>query len=232
MFTGLAKIYCDEGSPGAAPFMADPRLAVAAYDAGCCDDELLALTSERGMLAEQAAYLVKRGDAGRRAEVVHGGPAPCGPHRRHGAPCRRHGTVLAHHGAATVWAPPWGRHRVGPPWGRHRVGPLTAVLEKLVLDDDAGARVGDSRYQQNLQNLLLKTTIRGRREKLMAYISRLSNYDHDEVAEYALKEGLHEEAFAVYRRKEGGELRAMQVLLNNVQSVERAKEYAAEVRSR
>lgn len=242
MFTGLAKIYCDEGSPGAAAFMvehagrfdargvglhcadADPRLAVAAYDSGCCDDELLALTSERGLMQEQAAYLVKRRDASLWAKVL-----------QEGADARRRQELVdvvvssalpASRDADEVSAAVVAFIRAGLP------EQLTAVLEKLVLDDDAGARVGDSRYQQNLQNLLLKTTIRGKRDRLMGYISRLTNYDHDEVAEYALKEGLHEEAYAVYRRKTGGELRAMQVLLNNVQSVDRAREYAGEVRSR
>jgi clathrin heavy chain len=64
----------------------------------------------------------------------------------------------------------------------------------------------------------------------MDYINRLDNYDADEIAETALKEQykLYEEAFVIYK-KYNQNAKAIDVLLNRVQSIERAADFAEKV---
>jgi len=63
---------------------------------------------------------------------------------------------------------------------------------------------------------------------VMDYINRLDNYDGSEIAKIALGEPycLFEEAFLIYK-KANLNSEAMDVLLTNIESIERAQEYAA-----
>eukprot|EP01062_Namystynia_karyoxenos_P039152 TRINITY_DN28473_c0_g1_i1.p1 TRINITY_DN28473_c0_g1~~TRINITY_DN28473_c0_g1_i1.p1 ORF type:complete len:1684 (+),score=694.99 TRINITY_DN28473_c0_g1_i1:92-5053(+) len=238
MYTGLAKIYCDADAERALAFIRDcagrfdaqavgrhcagreAALACAAYEAGQCDAELLQLTTERGMLPELADYLTKRHDPELWASVLTGEEHAA--HREALVEAVISRSLPAARDAGEVSAVVKALMQAGMD------AQLTRALEKLLLDD--GPRpFGDNKY---LQNLLMHTTIRGKRDRLGEYIQLLTNFDHGEVAKVALQNGLHEEAFEIFKRKEGGAPRAMQVILQNVGSVARARDYAIEAQSK
>jgi len=99
---------------------------------------------------------------------------------------------------------------------------LIELLEKIVLHNS------DFNKNRNLQNLLILTAIKADKARVMDYINRLDSYDGPEIAKIALGEpyGLFEEAFIIYKKANlNGE--AMDILLNNIESMERAQEFAA-----
>jgi len=100
---------------------------------------------------------------------------------------------------------------------------LIELLEKIVLHKSA-----DFGKNKNLQNLLILTAIKADKSRVMDYINRLDNYDGPEIAKIALGDpyNLYEEAFLIYK-KCNLQAEAMETLLGNVQSMERAQEFAA-----
>ena len=64
----------------------------------------------------------------------------------------------------------------------------------------------------------------------MDYIKRLDNYDGGEIAKIALGEQyqLYEEAFVIYQKYDMN-VEAIEVLLNNIESIQRAQDYADKV---
>merc|ERR550514_308460 len=99
---------------------------------------------------------------------------------------------------------------------------LIELLEKIVLHNS------DFSKNKNLQNLLILTAIKADKTRVMDYINRLDNYDGPEIAKIALGDPyrLYEEAFLIYK-KNNLNSEAMDTLLTNVESVERAHEFAA-----
>merc|ERR1712137_1095320 len=99
---------------------------------------------------------------------------------------------------------------------------LIVLLEKIVLHNS------DFSQNRNLQNLLILTAIKADKARVMDYINRLDNYDGPEIAGIALGNPyrLYEEAFLIYK-KCGLNSEAMDTLLTNIESVERAQEFAA-----
>jgi len=88
----------------------------------------------------------------------------------------------------------------------------------------------DFSKNRNLQNLLVLTAIKADKDRVMDYINRLDNYDGPEIAKIALGDpyGLYEEAFIIYK-KCGQNAEAMDVLLENINSLERGQEFAARI---
>jgi clathrin heavy chain len=101
---------------------------------------------------------------------------------------------------------------------------LIELLEKIVLHSS------DFSNNRNLQNLLIVTAIKSDKTRVMDYINRLDNYEGEEIAKIALNQeySLFEEAFTIYK-KANMDAEAMDVLLTNMCSLERAVEYAARV---
>lgn len=99
---------------------------------------------------------------------------------------------------------------------------LIALLEKLLFDSGAGTSF---RSNRNLQNLLLLTAISTAPERVQEFVDQLDNFDAPEVANLALQHVLYEEAFTLYRRA-NMHVEAVGVLIEQVGSVERAREYA------
>ena len=97
------------------------------------------------------------------------------------------------------------------------------LLEKLVLHKSA-----DFGKNRNLQSLLILTAIKANQSRVMDYLNRLDNYDGPEIAKIALGDPscLYEEAFLIYE-KSGMNAEAMETLLTNIDSMERANEFAA-----
>lgn len=101
---------------------------------------------------------------------------------------------------------------------------LIALLEKIVLHNSEFGQY------KKLQNLLIITAIKADKTRVMDYINRLDNYDGPEIAKIALGEkyNLYEEAFVIYK-KNNYHVEAIEVLLNNIEDVQRAAEYADKV---
>ena len=78
---------------------------------------------------------------------------------------------------------------------------------------------------RNLQNLLILTSIKADKSRVMEYINRLDKYDAVEIADIATGAQLFEEAFACYK-KAGLNDQAMGVLLTHIGDLDRAQEFA------
>jgi hypothetical protein len=96
---------------------------------------------------------------------------------------------------------------------------LIELLEKIVLENSV---FSDNR---NLQNLLVLTAIKADKSKVMDYINRLNNYDYMDIAGIAVGAELFEEAFTIYKKYDVA-ASAIGVLLDNLNSVDRAFEFA------
>ncbi|XP_043714942.1 clathrin heavy chain 1-like [Telopea speciosissima] len=99
---------------------------------------------------------------------------------------------------------------------------LIGLLEKIVLQNSP------FRKNFNLQNLLILTAIKADPSRVMDYINRLDNFDGPAVGEVAVEAQLYEEAFAIFK-KFNLNVQAVNVLLDNIQSMERAVEFAFRV---
>ncbi|KAE7996591.1 hypothetical protein FH972_001302 [Carpinus fangiana] len=99
---------------------------------------------------------------------------------------------------------------------------LIELLEKIVLQNSAFSG------NFNLQNLLILTAIKADPSRVMDYINRLDNFDGPAVGEVAVEAQLYEEAFAIFK-KFNLNVQAVNVLLDNIRSIERAVEFAFRV---
>lgn len=99
---------------------------------------------------------------------------------------------------------------------------LIEMLEKIILEPSP---FSDNR---NLQNLLLLTAISADKGKVVNYINKLSNYDAQEIARIAVEHGLNEEAFTIYK-KHGEHAQAINVLVDNIGSIDRGLDYATKI---
>lgn len=106
---------------------------------------------------------------------------------------------------------------------------LVGLLESIIIDGTNKAFSENT----NLQNLLILTSIRAHTdgassEKIMEYIKRLNHYNSSEIASIAAKNGLFEESFVAYS-KVNMNIQAVDILLDHIKSLDRAKEFAAKV---
>ncbi|PQQ11752.1 Clathrin heavy chain 1 [Prunus yedoensis var. nudiflora] len=99
---------------------------------------------------------------------------------------------------------------------------LIELLEKIVLQNSAFSG------NFNLQNLLILTAIKADPSRVMDYINRLDNFDGPAVGLMAVEAQLYEEAFAIFK-KFNANVDAVNVLLDNIQSIDRAVEFAFRV---
>ncbi|KAJ0102219.1 hypothetical protein Patl1_06637 [Pistacia atlantica] len=79
-----------------------------------------------------------------------------------------------------------------------------------------------------LIELLEKIAIKADPSRVMDYINRLDNFDGPAVGEVAVEAQLYEEAFAIFK-KFNLNVQAVNVLLDNIRSIERAVEFAFRV---
>ncbi|KAF5189582.1 Clathrin heavy chain [Thalictrum thalictroides] len=99
---------------------------------------------------------------------------------------------------------------------------LTEFLEKLVLYNSAFSG------NFNLQNLLILSAIKADASRVMNYIHKLDNFDGPAIGEVAVEAELYEEAFFIFK-KFNLNVQAVNVLLDNIQNIERAVEFACNV---
>eukprot|EP00494_Astrolonche_serrata_P002058 UN02064 len=101
---------------------------------------------------------------------------------------------------------------------------LIELLDKLVLHGGSDRTFSTNK---NLQNLLILTSIRCKKDRVADYIQRLDNYDGPSIAEIAISDQyqLYEEGFLIYKKFKKFE-EAMHVLLDNINDLERGLEFA------
>ena len=96
------------------------------------------------------------------------------------------------------------------------------MLEKIILEPSPFSE------NKNLQNLLMLTSIRADKGKVVGYIDKLANYDVADIARIATEHSLYEEAFLIYKKYEQHEM-AINVLVEHIVSLDRGVEYAVKV---
>merc|ERR1719460_3272577 len=194
----------------------DPHLAYTAYKRawGSCDEQLVDVTNRNGLFRLQARYLVERQSPELWAVVLD----QENTYRRNvidqvvstALPESTNADELSTACRAFIQA--------------ELPNELIELLEKIVLHNS------DFSHHKNLQNLLILTAIKSDKARVMDYINRLDNYDGPTIAKVALGSpyNLYEEAFLIYKKCNMNS-EAMDTLLTNIESLERAQEYAARI---
>jgi clathrin heavy chain len=190
----------------------DPNLACVAYKRGQCDDALVDCTNKNSMFKIQARYVVERMDEDLWGKVLD----PESEHRRQ----------LIDQVVSTALPESKNPEQVSVSVKAFMTADLPneliELLEKIVLQNSAFSG------NPNLQNLLILTAIKADGTRVMDYINRLDHFDGPAVGEIAVGSELFEEAFFIYKKFDL-HVPAIKVLLDNLQSVERAHEYATKV---
>ncbi|KAI2792259.1 putative clathrin heavy chain [Penicillium oxalicum] len=190
----------------------DPNLAFIAYSKGQNDLELISITNENSMYRAQARYLVERADP----EIWTFVLSENNMHRR----------SLVDQVIATAVPESTEPDKVSVAvkcfLDADLPGELIELLEKIILEP--------SPFSDNtsLQNLLMLTAAKADKSRLMDYIHQLNEFSADEIAEMCIQVGLYEEAFEIYK-KVNNQLAAVNVLVENIVSIDRAQEFAERV---
>lgn len=187
----------------------DPHLACVAYERGQCDLELINVCNENSLFKSEARYLVKRRDLELWAEVLN----ESNQYRRQ----------LIDQVVQTALSETQDPEDISVTVKAFMTADLPSelieLLEKIVLENSV---FSDHR---NLQNLLILTAIKADRTRVMEYINRLDNYDAPDIANIAIGSELYEEAFAIFKKFDVN-TSAIQVLIEHVQNLDRAYEFA------
>eukprot|EP00271_Cylindrocystis_brebissonii_P014176 TRINITY_DN35436_c0_g1_i1.p1 TRINITY_DN35436_c0_g1~~TRINITY_DN35436_c0_g1_i1.p1 ORF type:complete len:1694 (-),score=426.59 TRINITY_DN35436_c0_g1_i1:500-5581(-) len=190
----------------------DPTLAVVAYKRGLCDEELVAVTNKNSLFKLQARYVVERMAPELWAKVLD----PENPFRRQ----------LIDQVVSTALPESKNPDQVSVTVKAFMTADLPheliELLEKIVLQNSAFSG------NPNLQNLLILTAIKADTTRVMDYINRLDNFDGPAVGDIAVGSELYEEAFAIFK-KFSLNVQAVNVLLDNIGSIDRAVEFANRV---
>ncbi|KNA23309.1 hypothetical protein SOVF_026060 [Spinacia oleracea] len=190
----------------------DPTLAVVAYRRGQCDDELINVTNKNSLFKLQARYVVERMDGDLWEKVLN----PENEYRRQ----------IIDQVVSTALPESKSPEQVSAAVKAFMTADLPheliELLEKIVLQNSAFS--GNS----NLQNLLILTAIKADSSRVMDYVNRLDNFDGPAVGEVAVEAQLYEEAFAIFK-KFNLNVQAVNVLLDNIQAIDRAVEFAFRV---
>ncbi len=214
----------------------DPHLAFIAYKhaRGECDDALIKVCQENGLFKDLARYLVERQDIELWKSVLRpegfneGDPEP--PSRRYLL------DQVVQTALPEAKNPDEVSTTVKAFMACDMPEELIELLERIVLQ---GSEFSNNR---NLQNLLILTSIRAAKDKVMEYINRLDNFDGPEIAKIAASEAneLYEEALTIYikfAKKSTGEeqtahqVAAVEILVDKIHDLERAKEFAERANS-
>uniref|UniRef100_A0A1W7RAR4 Clathrin heavy chain n=1 Tax=Hadrurus spadix TaxID=141984 RepID=A0A1W7RAR4_9SCOR len=187
----------------------DPHLACIAYERGQCDRELIKVCNENSLFKSEARYLVRRRDAELWTEVLNEN----NPYRRQLI------DQVVQTALSETQDPEDISVTVKAFMTADLPNELIELLEKIVLENSV---FSDHR---NLQNLLILTAIKADRSRVMEYINRLDNYDAPDIANIAIGSELFEEAFAIFKKFDVN-TSAIQVLIEHIQNLDRAYEFA------
>lgn len=191
----------------------DPYLAYIAYRRawGDCDEELIKVTNENGLLKDQARYLVERQDLDLWTKVLQDD--------------NKYKEQLVDEVVSTALPeadnPDMVSTTVKAFMNANLPHQLIGLLERLVLQDTIFAE------NRNLQNLLILTAIKAAPDRVKEFIHRMDKFDGPEIANIALGDQykLYEEAFSIYKKFDHHQ-KAIGVLLDYLNDLERAEEYA------
>ncbi|KAK7088574.1 clathrin heavy chain 1 [Littorina saxatilis] len=187
----------------------DPHLACVAYERGQCDEELIKVCNENSLFKSEARYLVRRRDPDLWATVLN----EDNEYRRQ----------LIDQVVQTALSETQDPEEISVSVKAFMTADLPneliELLEKIVLESSVFSE------HRNLQNLLILTAIKADRTRVMEYINRLDNYDAPDIANIAISNELYEEAFAIFKKFEVN-TSAIQVLIDNVNNLDRAYEFA------
>lgn len=187
----------------------DPHLACIAYERGQCDEELIKVCNENSLFKSLARYLVRRRDTELWGSVLD----------ENNQYRRQLIDQVVQTALSETQDPEDVSCTVKAFMTADLPNELIELLEKIVLENSV---FSDHR---NLQNLLILTAIKADRTRVMEYITRLDNYDAPDIASIAIGSELYEEAFAIFKKFEVN-TSAIQVLLENIQNLDRAYEFA------
>lgn len=187
----------------------DPHLACVAYERGTCDEELIKVCNENSLFKSEARYLVRRRDPDLWATVL----------TDENEYKRQLIDQVVQTALSETQDPEEISVAVKSFMNANLPNELIELLEKIVLETSV---FSDHR---NLQNLLILTAIKADRTRVMEYINRLDNYDAPDIANIAITNELYEEAFAIFKKFEVN-TSAIQVLIDNVNNLDRAYEFA------
>lgn len=190
----------------------DPYLAYIAYEKGQNDYELIHITNENSMYKHQARYLVGRADS----DLWNFALSEDNLHRR-SLIDQVVGTAVPE-----STSPEDVSIAVKAFLAADLPTELIELLEKIILEPSPFSD------NQNLQNLMILTAIKSDKSKVSDYIERLDNYDVDDIAQISLENGLNEEAFEVYKKADR-HVDAVNVLVDNIMSLDRAETYAEKI---
>ncbi len=212
----------------------DPSLSYLAYKRGdgACDDDLIRVTTENGLFKDLSRYLVERQDLDLWAKVLQPLDGATESSSRRALIDQVVQTALpetknADEVSATVKAF----------MNADLPQELIELLERIVLQGS------DFSENRNLQNLLILTAIKADKDRVLEYINRIDNFDGPEIAKIAASEQyeLFEEAFVIYvkfsKKAEGAEkmaleVSAIEVLVDHIRALDRAKEFAERVQEK
>ena len=191
----------------------DPHLAYIAYcrDEKTCDDEIIELTNKNNLYRLQAQYLVKRQSKEIWAKVL--------------SDQNTHKAAVVEQVVSSALPESKNVEEVSSTVQAfvHAKMPeeLLGLLEKIVLHSNEF-----SGYKK-LQTMLIITAMSTDKNRVMDYVNRLENYEGEEVIKYALSPEfkLYEEALVVLKKMKKP-VESVNVLLNDIGSVERAAEFA------
>ncbi|QSZ35297.1 hypothetical protein DSL72_008166 [Monilinia vaccinii-corymbosi] len=190
----------------------DPSLAIICFSKGNNDLELVNITNENSMYKAQARYLLERADP----ELWNFVLSENNMHRR---------SVIDQIISTAVpesTEPEKVSIAVSAFLAADLPGELIELLEKIVLEPSPFSD------NESLQNLLILTATKADKSRVMDYIHKLEGYNAQDVAGICVDVGLYEEAFEVYR-KINDHPSAVNVLVEHVVSIDRAKDYAERV---
>jgi clathrin heavy chain len=204
--------YYDSAVVGKFAERRDPGLACVAYKRGQCDDALLACTAKNAMFKLQARYVVERADNELWAKALDAE--------------NKHKRQLIDQVVSTALPECKNPEHVSVAVKAFMAADLQSelieLLEKIVLNNTSFSN------NHNLQNLLIITAIKADKTRVKDYIHRLDNFDGPAVGEIAVGYDLFEEAFEIYK-KFGLRDQAVRVLLDHMEDLDRAHEFATKI---
>lgn len=190
----------------------DPNLAYIAYSKGQNDLELVNITNENSMYKAQARYLLERADR----ELWQFVLSENNIHRR---------SVVDQVISTAVpesTDPSKVSEAVACFLQADLPGELIELLEKIVLEPSPFSD------NANLQNLLMYTAAKADKARVMDYIHKLDAFEAPEMAQACIDVGLFEEAFEIFKKVKDP-VKAVEVLVEHVVSIDRAQAYAEDV---
>ncbi|KAL7716080.1 Clathrin heavy chain 1 [Entamoeba marina] len=230
LHTALAKVYVDQGKD-AVKFLnndmyydalsvgkycedRDPYLSYVCYKKKNLDDELIDVTNRHNLFKYQAKYLVERQDLTLWDKVL----VDDNENRKNIV------EQVIHTALPETNEPNEILKTVQAFLNNDLPNDLIDLLDKLVTQNPE--------YSTNptLQKLLIQTSIKASPNRVMDYIRKLNDYDPAEIGISCIDDELFEEAYEVYTKFKLIE-EAMDVLLNQIKDLTRAKDFADKSKS-